>query len=293
MPRISMEYWSAFVCVVEQGSFARAAEAMSKSQSAISYAIAQLEGKLPEPLFVAEGRRAILTPIGEVMYRRAKQLLTLACDVEMTAEKLADGWERKITIAVDVLVDIRLVLKAMCLFSEVSPQTRVTLLETSLSGTDEAVLERRAEMALMTRVPPGMLATPIGEIRKVLVVHPNHPLASSAVPLSTHGLRHARQIVVRDSGNRREQDRGWLDSEKRLTVSHFSTSLQAVEAGLGFAFLPHHLVEDGLKYGRLVQLGFSMEMEQRVPFYLVYISQEEQCPSVKFFAEQLAKIGAV
>lgn len=286
-PRIPIEYWAAFVAVVEEGSFARAAETLNKSQSAISYAIAQLTEMLPTPPLDNSGRKAKLTPAGEVMYRRAKQLLTLACDIELTAQQLADEWESKISIAVDVIIDIAPVLKAMQRFNDIAPQTRVTLLETSLSGTDEALLERRVDLALTSHVPPGFLATPIGEVRKIAVAHASHPLAHSARPLTDQDLRQARQIVVRDSGQKREQDKGWLGSEQRLTVSHFTTSLLALEAGLGFAFAPYHLIENAIKNGTLVELNLSPKSEQRIPFYLVQTNQDHPGPAVKAFAALL------
>lgn len=286
-PRIPLEYWSALVAVVDEGSFARAAETLHKSQSAISYAIAQLEAKLPTPAFSARGRKAQLTPAGEVMYRRAKQLLSLACDVELTAQQLADGWESKISIAVDAIVNIQPVLQAMQQFHQVAPQTRVTLLETTLSGTDEALLERRADLALTARVPPGFLATPIGEVRKIPVAHREHPLARAEAPLTDQDLRQARQIVIRDSGIKREQDQGWLGAEQRLTVSHFATALQALEAGLGFAFAPDHLATPALAQGTLVKLTLNNNSEQRIPLYLAHASQEHRGPATEAFAKLL------
>lgn len=280
-PRIPIEYWSAFVAVVDEGSFARAAEALNKSQSAISYAIAQLESRLPAPLFDSSGRKARLTPAGEVMYRRARQLLTLACDVELTAQQLAKGWEGKITIAVDAIIDRTPLLKAIRRFNEIAPQTRVTLLETTLSGTDEALLERRADLALTAHVPPGFLATPIGEIHPIPVAHPQHPLAQSERPLTGQDLRQARQIVIRDSGQKREQDKGWLDAEQRITVSHFATALQALEAGLGFSFVPQHLAARAIEEGRLARLNLTDNSEQRIPYYLIHANQEHAGPAVK------------
>ena len=36
-PRVSLEQWSVFRAVVDEGSFAKAAERLNKSQSSISY----------------------------------------------------------------------------------------------------------------------------------------------------------------------------------------------------------------------------------------------------------------
>ena len=60
-PRISLEQWAAFKAVVDEGSFARAAEALNKSQSSVSYAIAKLNEQLPSPVLELYGRIAVLT----------------------------------------------------------------------------------------------------------------------------------------------------------------------------------------------------------------------------------------
>ncbi len=64
-PKITLEQWQTFRCVVDEGSFARAAEKLNKSQSSISYAIGQLNAQLPQPVLRVEGRRSVLTEAGE------------------------------------------------------------------------------------------------------------------------------------------------------------------------------------------------------------------------------------
>lgn len=288
-PKIPLEQWAAFIAIVEAGSFARAAEELNKSQSAVSYAMARLEEQLPAPVLKQEGRKAVLTPSGEVLYRRARQLLNLAQDVEQTAQFLAEGWESQINIAIDALVPIEPVLDSLSDFAETAPQTRVQLLETTLSGTDEALFERQANLAITPRVPPGFLATPIGEVSLIAVAHPKYELARSETVITEQDLKQARQIVVRDSGHKRNQDQGWLAAEKRITVSHFTTTLKALEAGLGFAFAPEHLVREALQDKRLVRLQLTQHAERRLPLYLIQVSPDQTGPAVNAYSEIVQK----
>lgn len=62
--KITLEQWQTLVAVVDRGGYARAAEALGKSQSAVSYAIARLEEHLGLAVFRIEGRRAQLTEAG-------------------------------------------------------------------------------------------------------------------------------------------------------------------------------------------------------------------------------------
>lgn len=75
LPRISLDQWRALVAVVDTGSYARAAETLHKTQSSVSYAIQRIEEQLGVPAFRIEGRRAVLTPAGRVLYRRGGALL--------------------------------------------------------------------------------------------------------------------------------------------------------------------------------------------------------------------------
>ena len=74
-PRITLEQWRTLVAVVDAGSYAAAAESISKSQSTLTYAIQKMESLLDLRLFEVQGRRAVLTAAGQVLYRRGKVLL--------------------------------------------------------------------------------------------------------------------------------------------------------------------------------------------------------------------------
>ena len=286
-PKTTLEQWAAFTTVVEEGSFAKAAEVLNKSQSAVSYTIANLNNQLPTPVLKQKGRKAVLTESGEVLYRRAQQLLRHAAEVEETARYLAQGWETKITLAVEAIVPIDPILQAMRLFSEVAPQTRVTLLETTLSGTEEALIERRVDMIVSPSVPPGFLSMPITEVCMFPVAHPNHPLARIKGEVAEPDLKQSRQIVISDSGLKRTQDKGWLGSEQRFTVSHFATATKALEQGLGFAWLPESFAKDAINKGTLKRINLPHNASRKIPIFLVLASQDHQGPAMSAFVEQL------
>ena len=281
MPRVNLEQWSTLVAVVEEGSFHKAAEALNKSQSAVSYAIARLEEQLPTPALKQEGRRATLTEAGEVLYRRAKQLLEHANELELTAKCLAEGWASELVIAVESIVPMEWVLKAISLFSEQAPQTRIVLLETTLSGTEETLFERRADLVLCANIPTGFIASEVGEVAMIPVAAVNHPLLNSSHPLNEKDLHSNRQIVVRDSGQKRTQDKGWLQAEQRLTVSHFSSAIKAVELGLGFCFIPQQFIARQLEGGTLQQIPLSQVTERSVPIFLVTPSSDDMGPAAR------------
>ncbi len=286
LPRITLEQWAAFKAVVEEGSFAKAADALNKSQSSVSYAIGKLEENLPAPVFLQQGRKAELTPIGQALYRHAERLLNTACEVEAAAHTMARGWEPLIRLGIDQLLGPEDVLCALERFSKQSPSTRITLLEGALSGTDELLLERRADIVLTPHLPPGFLGTPLTQIQMIPVAHPNHPLARMT-DVQASDLRQHRQIVLRDSGTKREKDAGWLGSEQRWTVSHFATTVKVLQSGLGFAFLPQNIVRQELAEGSLSTITLSEGQRGQITLYLVMPDHENTGPASRALAKEI------
>lgn len=287
IPKITLEQWAAFKAVVDEGSFARAAEQLNKSQSTVSYSLSKMEARLPSAVFVQSGRKAELTEFGKVMYRHASHLLSQALQIDQTANYLASGWEAEVIIAVDAIVSMEGIFCALQRFSLASPLTRIRVLETTLSGTEEVLLRREADLVILARVPPGFLADDFGFVTKVPVASRNHALAQIVEPISEDLLKQQRQIVIRDSGTKRTQDSGWLAAEQRWTVSHFATSIAAIKAGLGFGFIPREKIQSELASGELKALTLSAGGQQTIPLYIVTTAQSHAGMATKTVRDYL------
>lgn len=286
-PNISLEQWAAFKAVVDSGSFAKAAEALNKSQSAVSYALSKMEQQLPTPVLQQQGRKAVLTEAGQVLYRHASSLLAQAQALEAQAAYLASGWQTEVVIAVDVVVDLRPVICGLYSFSQAYPNTRIRILETSLSGTDDALLERQADIIYGVRVLPGFFGKPVSLSAMVCVVAPSHPLANADGLVTAEDLKQHRQVVLRDSGQRRTMDAGWLQAEQRWTVTFFGTTVKIVKQGLGFAFVPKPHIEEELASGELIELELSMEARRELQVSRVLAQQEQANPAVLEVAKHI------
>src|SRR5712671_5570614 len=102
-PKISLDQWNALAAVVDAGGYALAAERLHKSQSTLTYAVQKLEHLLDVKVFEIKGRKAVLTPTGELLYRRGKALIDEAARLEHAAGELARGWEPEIGIAAEII----------------------------------------------------------------------------------------------------------------------------------------------------------------------------------------------
>ncbi len=252
--KVSLDHWRALAMVVDEGGYARAAEALGKSQSTVSHSILRLEELLGAQVLRIQGRRAVLTDVGAVVLRRARVLLSEARNIERLARTLAAGVEAEIHLAVDNIFPNQILLPAFQSFSEAFPDTRIELVETVISGVQELVTKGQVQLAITPSVPQGWLGDHLIRLEMRCVAHPEHPLHRLGRPLDENDLRQHRQLVVRESGEQRRSNISWLGSEQRLTVSTMGTRIQALCEGLGFAWSPLLKITRELEAGLLKPL---------------------------------------
>src|SRR5258706_3763376 len=172
---VSLEQWKALISVVDSGGYEKAAEALGKSQSSITYAVKKLQSQLGVKAFEVKGRKAVLTPTGEFLYRRARALVEEAAATERAARKLSAGWEAEIGLAIEVLFPTWLLLQCLERFGTESPQTRIELIESVLSGTTEALLQGRGQVAVGRVAPQGLVGAARVSRPLLPVADPAHP----------------------------------------------------------------------------------------------------------------------
>ena len=283
-PRISLDQWNVLISVVESGGYAKAAERIHKSQSTLTYAIKKLESLLGVKVFELKGRKAVLTPTGDLLYRRGKAVVEEAARLEHAAGELAKGWEPEIRIAVDIMFPTWLLLQCFAEFGAERPDTHLELYETVLGGTDEALAKRSVEFAIGTSVPPGFVGDVLMPIRAVCMAAPSHPLHQLGRPVTLEDLRRHRHIVIRDSGEQRVRSAGWIN-ELRWTVSNKATSIHAMGLGLGYAWYPEDSVRGELERGALKALPLREGAEKSGTIYLIFADREAAGPGTLRLAQ--------
>ena len=283
-PRISLEQWRSLLAVVDAGGYAQAAAVLHKSQSAITYAVQKMEALLGVKVFEVIGRKAHLTPTGEVLYRRAKALLEEADALEGAAGSLAAGWEPELRLSVEIIFPTWLLLQCFGRFAEERPQTRLELYESVLSGTEEALLQRKVDLAICSQVPPGFIGDPLMRLRFIAAAHPEHPLHRLGRELTLQDLRKHRHLMIRDTGSQRRSG-SWLGAEQTWTVSNKATSIRAAAMGLGFAWFPEETVHGELERGVLKPLPLREGGERWSDLYLVFADRDYAGPGALRMAQ--------
>ena len=282
---VTLEQWKALISVVDSGGYEKAAEALKKSQSSVTYAVQKLQSQLGVKAFEVKGRKAVLTATGEFLYRRARALVDEAEATERAAKKLSAGWEAEIGLAVDVAFPVWLLLECLQRFGTESPHTRIEVIESVLGGTSEALLKGQVQLAVSGTVPPGFMGEKLVPVRFIAVAHPQHPLHQLGRPLTMQDLRAHRQLVVRESDTRRAT-RPRLEATQRWTLTHMTSSIGAASRGYGYGWYPEYRIRDEIAAGTLKPLPLRDGGENVAQMYLIFADRDAAGPGTL----RLAKI---
>jgi DNA-binding transcriptional LysR family regulator len=285
LPRSSLDHWAVLAAVVDQGGFGPAASALHRSQSAVSYAIARLQSALDVPLFSLKGRRAVLTAEGGTLLQRARPLLRDLATLERLARSMKQGWESALRLVVDAAFPRELLLKIVAELRQLCPNTEINLSDAVLSGAEEVISDGSADVVVTSRVPPQYLGEFLMDVSFLGVARPDHPLFQLDRPLTVDDLARHVQMVVRDSGTRAPRDEGWLGAERRCTVSSLEASLAMIEAGLGYGWIPEHLIADSLPQGKLRALPLGAGGRRKMSLHLVVVRPEPAGPATRAAVE--------
>jgi DNA-binding transcriptional LysR family regulator len=290
-PKTTPDQWAALAAVVDLGGYAAAAEALDRSQSAVSYQITHLQEALGCRLLEIKGRRAVLTSAGDALLARARGLLREWRSLEEFAHSLERGFEAVLKVVVDAAFPRSRLLNALLELRKRCPSTQVDLAEAVLSGAEDAIVngarDRSADVVVTTRVPAGFLGDWLYETTFVACASPTHPLLALDRPVSSHDLEQHPQVVLRDSGTRAPRNEGYLGAKLRWTVGSLDASVAIVERGLAYAWLPEHIVAAPLAAGRLRALPLEAGGTRKVPLYLVRVRAGEAGPAAHAAVELL------
>jgi DNA-binding transcriptional LysR family regulator len=285
LARTSLEQWAVLASVIDDGGFGQAAQALHKSQSAVSYAVARLQEALGLELLTIDGRKAVLTPHGKALLKRARPLLRDLESLEALAQSLKQGWEPELKLVVDVAFPRQRLLAIVGELQQLCPNTEIQLSDAVLSGAEEAITDNRADVVVTTRLPADRLGELLLTVTFMSVARPSHSLFELDRLLTSDDLSKHVQVVVRDSGIKHPRDEGWLGAERRCTVSSVEASLAMVKAGLGYAWLPEHLISEAIRQGALRALPLEAGSSRPVPLHLVLVRPDAAGPAARAAVE--------
>lgn len=278
MLRLSLEALQIVDAIDRRGSFSAAGKELHRVPSTISYTVGKLEDDLGVQVFERNGPKVELTKAGRELLKEGRYLLRAAQDLEHRVRRVASGWETELAIGHDSMFASGAFDDDIRAFYDVAQQTRLRIVREALSGTWEALLDRRIDLAIGAPgdgpAGGGYVSEPIGTLRWVFAVAPTHPLAAVEGKLGRSDLQRHRAVAMADSARQMAaRTVGLLLGQDTLTVPDMAAKLHYQIAGLGFGFLPEPCARAAIAAGLLVE----KEVEEPKPdetFYLAWRTGE-------------------
>jgi len=290
--RLSLDQLEAFVAAAKTGSFSAAARTLGKAQSAVSTAVANLEIDLGVQLFDRNGKYPVLTAEGEVLLRHARTILMRCVDFHDRAYGFSEDIDAQIRIAVDEIIPHSFLVDLLERFGVRFPGTELELLYGTLNDIQTLVEENRADMGLL--VPFDFPDKSMAARRLAYMVF--YPVAATTHPLAKLGaitpadLEPYRQLCITSRGGEREPDTVIFGNRTWMIESTYVIR-DLVCRGVGYAFLPLHLVQEDLASGRLIRLPVTLDqISHQAPIYLIWASARTFGKAGKWLMEEFSKI---
>jgi len=256
--KITLEVLRVLDAIDRTGTFASAAGVLNKVPSAVSYVVQKLEGDIGVELFDRSRRRATLTPAGRVVVEEGRLLLQAADDLEHKAKRVQEGWESEFRIGIDEIIPLGLLWDHIETFYKLNLNTELRLSKEVLGGTWDALVMRRADLVVGATgaAPsiPNLVVKPIGTLRHIFVVAPNHPLALLAEPLTIETVARYRAVAIGDTSRKiSRRTIALAPGQEVLTVPNLEAKLTAQIKGLGAGTMPECVAAEAVGRGELVQ----------------------------------------
>jgi LysR family nitrogen assimilation transcriptional regulator len=142
-----------FIAVLEAGSLSRAAGTLYIAQPALTAQIKKLEAELGAQLFDRSHAGVTPTPAGLQLYEDARRLLSDADAVRERIQRLPQGPEGSVTVALPFLLASLLMGPVLATLKATHPRIRVFVLDDLSLMVKKAMLDRRADIGILVDAP--------------------------------------------------------------------------------------------------------------------------------------------
>lgn len=243
-----------FIAVLEAGSLSRAAHSLYVAQPALTAQIKKLEGELGAQLLERSHAGVTPTPAGAQLYEDARRLLSDADAMRERIQRLPQGPEGSVTIALPFLLTSLLAGPLIASLRHSHPRIRIFVLDDLSLMVQKAMLDRRADLAVLvdTASLHDLQVQPMAE-ESIYVC--GQDVDGSMAPLlrpAPHGglphmdFAHACQLPLVLQSRRfsiRQTVEAAADArELRLNIVHEHDSARVIRSlyhcGAGFTFTP-------------------------------------------------------
>lgn len=249
----------AFVTVVREGGFSKAAKALYRTQPAVSQIIRRLEDEIGQPLFDRSSRRGVLTDAGKVLLEHAERLLNFRAQAITAVADVRHLRSGQLLIATNELTCLY-VLPLLHDFRRLFPAVRVSVRRALGSRIPAEVRDYAADLGVVTYLPAD------GDLASVVIYRDQ---LAFVVPKG-HRFTRSREAGIKDLGaeafvahhvSSPYRARVVETFRKRRVTLQMPIEMPTIDAikrfvaaGHGVALLPAIAVQSELARGELVRV---------------------------------------
>jgi len=295
---MNIKHLEHFIGLTDTGSFSRAADKLFITQSALSRSIQNLEQELGGKLLDRIGKRNILTPLGEEVARRARQIIQGTASLKLSAKLFQQGSGGKIRVGLGSGPGALLMTPLLCHIAVHRPHVQTTI---TRGSTELQLMQLRARQldALVVdarRVVPAedLHIEFLAELRAGFVCRKDHPLAQLrsisledllAYPVASTPLADevARIIIERYGPEANPKSMTTLECEDITSLIETIHRTDAIFLGIVAA------ARTGIKDGKLVELRVKPALNASAQFAYVTLAGSTEAPIMTFFRNFVAE----
>jgi DNA-binding transcriptional LysR family regulator len=289
----SMDHISAmkvFVTALEEGSLAAASRKLGRSPSAVSRAVAYLEGRVGVPLLHRSTRVSKLSDVGERYADVCRRMLIALDEADTLAASAKSAPSGTLAVTAPVMIGEEVLRPILDDFLDAFPtiSAKLLLLDRTVNLIDEGM---DAAVRVGHLPDSSMVAVRIGEVRRIIVASPSylqkHPPVETPADLAKH-----RIVIVSDAG---------LDAWKfpspdgspiprsvaiapRFMVNSVRAAIASAVEGRGVTRLYCNQVADLVRDGRLAIILKSHE-HPPLPVHLIMPEGRITVPKLRAFVD--------
>jgi DNA-binding transcriptional LysR family regulator len=283
----------AFVAVVDNSSFVRAAEAINTSKAAVSRLVADLERRLSVRLLNRTTRKLSLTDDGKLFYIRCTDLLNTLEEAESELNTRSGEAAGHLRVTAPVTFGNNLLAP---LWGEFLAQHPKVSLDVALSDRTADLVEEGLDLAVrISRSPhPVFIARQLATTRMILCASPQY-LQENGIPgrpadIARHEVVSYSYWSSRDEWEFMKNDGGieTVKTHPRLHANSGDTCVAAALRHHGIIMQPDFLVYDALRSGTLVRLLPDYEAVE-LGIYAVYASRRQLPLKLRYLIDFLVE----
>ncbi len=292
---LNIDQLEVFIKSAESGSFTAAAKALHKTQPAISTAISNLEIDLGVELFDRTFHKPILTDYGKELLADAHAIITQAQAMQAKAHSLETEVEAVLTIALAEFVPHKPLISLLKEFENRFPYTTLNLFSVSLREVKRMMESGEADIGILLEDPYDIRSiyhsTYIFDLPAFVVVGEHHPLSKNSGKLSVSSLANYRQLYLGDAEYTIDSIGVVQQSSAMWRINNVETLLAALHEGLGWSYVPEHIVADALTKGSLTKVPVApFAKDYTFKCEALWREGEKAGPAAKWVLQCLSKL---